>query len=157
MPDFERPSWAATWMTMADTIGARSKCCRAQVGCVIVSEAQEVLGSGYNGPPGTFSADGPCSNWCPRGRGEGGIDGAYTNCPSSHAENNCIVRCDYTRIKGATAYVSRACCFTCAKMLASASVARIVHRVTEDDMHRDPDGVEEFLRQCGVSVERWSD
>lgn len=157
LSDFSRPSWASVWMTMSDTIGSRSKCCRAQVGCVIVSEDQEVIGAGYNGPAAEYPADGSCSNWCPRGRGEGGTGNVYDNCPSSHAEANCIVRCDYSRIRGATAYVSRSSCLTCAKLLASAGIFRLVHRVTEDDLHRDPDGVEEFLRKCGVEVERWND
>lgn len=157
MPELARPSWDTVWFTMAEAIGARSKCCRAQVGCVIVSENQELIGGGYNGPPAKYPAEGSCALWCPRGRGEGGDGNVYDNCPSSHAEANCIVRCDYERVKGATAYVTRSCCFTCAKLLSAAKVARVVHRVTDSDLHRDPEGVEEFFRKCGVVVERWND
>lgn len=157
LSEFDRPSWDDVWSEMALSIGARSKCCRAQVGCVIVSADQEVIGAGYNGPPSEYPAEGSCSNWCPRGRGEGGVGNVYDNCPSSHAEANCIVRCDYSRLEGSTAYVSRSSCITCAKLLASAGVSRVIHRVSEDDLHRDPEAVEEFLRSCGVAVERWRD
>lgn len=152
-----RPSWDEIWMSFSDSISRRSKCTRAQVGSVLVSEDQTVLSASYNGPPPGFQADGPCTAWCPRACGVGGTGASYDNCPSVHAEVNAIARADHSRIKGATVYTNRSTCIGCAKALAAAGVVRVVHRVTEDDMHRDPDGVEEFLRQCGVVVERWND
>ena len=142
-------------MSFADTIATRSKCTRAIVGCVIVDAEQNVLAASYNGPPAAFEAVGPCTNWCPRSRGEGGIGSSYDNCPSTHAEINGIARVDRSRTIGATAYVTRACCISCAKALASAGIVRVVHRVDSVDMHRNPDATEEFLKQCNVTVERW--
>jgi dCMP deaminase len=144
-------------MYMSDIIALRSKCSRAQVGCVIVSSDQTVLSASYNGPPPEYPAEGPCTLWCPRARGEGGLGSTYDNCPSAHAETNGIARADHSRTHGATAYVSRASCIGCAKALAAAGVTRLVHRVEEIDAHRNPEATEEFLRKCGVTVVRWND
>jgi dCMP deaminase len=158
LPDFalDRPSWDAVWMEASHNIARRSLCSRAQVGAVIVASDQTVLSMSYNGPPPGYEVSGTCGNWCPRARGEGTLDNTYDTCPSAHAEANGVSRLDRSRVRGATVYVNRSMCFGCAKLVSAAGVSRVVHRVTEDDLHRDPDGVEEFLRQCGVSVERWS-
>lgn len=142
-------------MTISETIAPRSKCSRAQVGCVIVSSDQTVLSTSYNGPPPNYPAEGSCDLWCPRARGEGGLGSTYDNCPSAHAEINAIARADHSRIKGATAYVNRASCIGCAKALAGAGIVRLVHVVEAIDAHRNPEATEEFLRKCGVIVERW--
>lgn len=144
-------------MSFADSIGRRSKCSRAQVGCVIVSSGQSVLSASYNGPPPEYPADGSCALWCPRARGEGGLGSTYDNCPSVHAEINAIARADHSKISGATVYINRASCIGCAKALAAAGVKVVVHRVGEDDMHRNPDATEDFLRLCGIEVQRWED
>jgi dCMP deaminase len=144
-------------MSMADSIAERSKCSRAAVGCVLVSSTQSVISASYNGPPPNYPAEGSCALWCPRARGEGGLGNTYDNCPSVHAEANGIVRADYSRLAGATAYVTRACCLQCSKLLAAAGVVRVVHRVEEIDAHRNPEASEELLRLCGVEVVRWSD
>lgn len=151
-----RPTWDEVWMSFADSIARRSKCTRAQVGCVIVSSTQSVLSASYNGPPPNYPADGPCSLWCPRAQGLGGLGSVYDNCPASHAEQNGIARADHSMMIGATAYVSRASCITCAKALAASGVIRLVHRVEEIDQHRNPEATEDFLRKCGLTVERWA-
>lgn len=144
-------------MNMADTMALRSKCTRAQVGCVIVSKDQTVLSASYNGSPPDYPADGPCTLWCPRARGEGGLGSTYDNCPAVHAEANGVSRADHSRTVGATAYVNRASCVTCAKLLAAAGIVRLVQRVDEIDMHRNPEATEDFLHKCGIQVTRWSD
>ena len=153
-----RPSWDDVWSRMADTMSERSKCSRAQIGCVIVAEDQTVISTGYNGPPAKYWSvpiDGHrgCENWCERAR-QGHTDSAYSTCPSNHAEANAIVRADWSRLNNATTYVTGSVCFTCAKLLASAGIKRVVHRVHDSDAHRDPEKVEGFLRKCGVKVVR---
>lgn len=150
-----RPDWDEIWMAVSDTIALRSKCSRAQVGCVIVDKDQNVLSASYNGPPSNYTAEGSCIDWCPRGRGEGGLGASYDNCPTVHAEINSIARVDRSRTIGATAYVTRASCYSCAKALAAAGIVKLVHRVDEIDMHRNPEDTEVFLRECGITVERW--
>lgn len=150
-----RISWPVVWMTMADTMAKRSKCSRAQVGCIIVSEAQNVLAASYNGPPANYPAEGSCELWCQRGRGEGVMDATYSNCVTVHAEVNAVARADHSKIIGATAYSTRSTCINCAKSLAAAGIVKLVHRVEDIDMHRNPTEVEDFLRSCNIEVERW--
>lgn len=150
-----RITWDQVWMGMADIMAQRSKCCRAQVGCVIVSESQNLLAASYNGPPANYTAEGSCELWCPRGRGEGIMDATYSNCPTVHAEVNAVARTDHSEIIGATAYSTRSTCINCAKSLAAAGIVRLVHRVEDIDSHRNPTDVEDFLQECGIKVERW--
>lgn len=153
-----RPDWDEVWMNVADDIGARSRCVRAQVGCVIVSEDNRVLSTSYNGPPPGMDVEGDCSNWCPRAMSDGtDLDPHYDDCVAAHAEANGIARANFTEMKGATAYVSTSSCKGCAKSVATAGVARLVHRVGNGDGHRSPAKTEQFLRDCGVTVDRWSD
>lgn len=148
-----RPTWDDVWMSMAEVIGSRSKCVRAQVGCVIVASDQTVVSVSYNGPPSGFDANGSCKNWCERARsGDNGPD--YSSCPSVHAEINAIARADHSRIKQATLYCNHALCMICAKAVASSGVVRIVHKVSTADQHRNPYAVEDFLARCQIKVDR---
>ena len=140
-------------MDVADIGGARSKCTRARVGCVIVDEAQNVLAVSYNGPPPHYPAEGSCINWCPRAQGLGGTTNDYSNCPSTHAEINAISRMSRNHGVTTTAYVNRMCCNTCAKALASAGVSRVVCKVTDIDGHLDSEGVATYLAACGVILD----
>ena len=157
----ERPTWDAIWMADAQNMARRSKCVRAQVGVVIVSQDQRVLSSGYNGPPSGFDAEGPCSNWCPRAQktADEPLSGTYDDCHAAHAESNSIARADFTQMQGSTVYVSTSMCKGCAKIVANSGVSRVVYGYTDDgsDAYRSPEETERFLQSCGIAVERWSD
>lgn len=157
LSDFDRPSWDDVWMEAALNISRRSLCSRAQVGSVIVASDQTVLSQSYNGAPPGLAVSGTCNNWCPRAQGKGELNNSYDNCFAVHSEANGVARLDRSRVKGATVYVNRSMCLQCAKLVSAAGVSRVVHQVSEEDLHRDPEAVEEFLRECGVAVERWSD
>jgi dCMP deaminase len=150
-----RPEWADVWMTMAETIGRRSRCVRAQIGCVLVSTDNQVISASYNGPPPKYKSamnvHTKCDQWCPRSQGAS-LDVNYDDCPSSHAEANGVARADWSRLQGGTAYVNGASCMTCAKLLAAAGIRLVVMQVHETDQHRRPDKVIEYLGQCGVEV-----
>lgn len=156
----ERKPWSEVWMEMAETMGARSKCSRAKIGCVIVGEDQTVISAAYNGPPpGYHVADGDntrCKDWCPRAQPGADHGNNYDNCVSNHAEANAVVRADWRRLRHATVYVNGSVCFSCAKLLAAAQVSQIVHIVNDESMHRYPDAVEKFLDDCSVIVFRIS-
>jgi len=150
----ERPSWDETWLSVADTVGQRSKCSRAQVGAVIVTMDNRPVATGYNGPPRGLAVSGTCDNWCPRARGETELGANYDECFTIHAETNALIRADFTQIQRGTIYVSHASCISCAKSIANSGIARLVHRVGPGDAHRDPERVERYLRQVGISVSR---
>lgn len=133
----------------------RSRCARAQVGCVIVAEDQTVISSSYNGPPRFYpTSDGDCRDWCPRAQKTDTDDFSptYDDCPSVHAEANAIARADFSRMEGSTVYVSTSCCKGCAKLLANSGVKRVVFSYEAGREYRNPEKTIEFLRTCGVEV-----
>jgi len=158
-----RPTWAQTWMAMADAMALRSKCVGAQVGAVIVTRDNRLAAASYNGPAAGFRVqqyDGPqepigdCSHWCPRMK-TGDKSPIYgLNCPSIHAEANALLRADFTDISGGTLYSTRGICADCAKLISNSGLTHVVHRVTESDLHRDPAAVENYLELCGLTIKR---
>lgn len=156
-----RPSWNQVWMQMADLMGQRSKCVRAQVGAIIVTRDQRVVSTGYNGPPAAmFGTSGPCSKWCPRARsaanGES-VKADYTDCFTSHAEANALLYGDATLYRGGTIYVSSSTCYGCAKLVANSGIKTLIHRVDLSLTHRDPELTEKLLRESNVEVIRYND
>lgn len=149
-----RLTWDATWFSVAKTIGRRSQCTRAQVGAVIVTADNRVASVSYNGPPSGLDAMGPCTNWCPRARGETSITPDYDSCPAIHAEANALLRADWTQIQGGTIYVSHSSCMGCAKLVSNSGLKRLVHFIDDKAEARNPDEVEAYLRRAGVAVER---
>lgn len=146
-----RPDWPDIWMEMARLVARRSLCVRAQCGCVIVTANNQVVATGYNGPPKNFEHGGlPCTEWCDRPRTGGGPAG-YDDCVTSHAEMNALVTGDRTRYEGGTMYCTRVPCFTCAKVIANSGI-KWVYYLTDrpEDMDREPDKSITFLRRCGV-------
>ena len=145
-----RLSWDETWMAVANIIGQRSQCSRAQVGCVVVDEDQQVLSASYNGPPPGSSYEGPCRMWCMRAM-TGGTSPSYENCPSIHAEVNAIARMPRTT-KSKTIYINRFCCFSCAKAIAAAGISRVVFQVTDIDSHLSLGDTEGYLKDSGITI-----
>ncbi len=147
-----RPTWDETWLECAHVMSRRSRCSRAQVGAVIVAEDQTVVSASYNGPPSGLDVDGDCSNWCPRAMRGRDLSPTYDDCPAAHAESNAIARADFSRMRGATCYVSTSCCKGCAKMLANAGIARVVFMHEDGRDYRNPEETEKFLEACGIDV-----
>jgi len=168
MSPTDRPSWGAVWMSMAENIGQRTRCVRAQratqaggIGCVIVSSDNRVVSTSYAGPPAGYAPanEDPgsgCDKWCPRAQKTDNLDPGYTDCVSSHAEQSAIARADFTQAVGGTAYVNSSVCLQCSKLLATALLSRVVMRVSPQDSHRFPSGSSvDYLRTAGLTVEVW--
>jgi dCMP deaminase len=140
-------------MKVADDLGARSLCCRAQVGAVIVTPDQRAVAPAYNGPAKGDPVDGSCSGWCPRAMaGDSSPD--YGSCRAIHAEANALTRANFTEIQGATIYITGSICINCAKQVANSGIQRVVHRVLPEHEYRNPGDVEQYLRECGIEVLR---
>lgn len=152
--DAFRPSWDQVWMNVALQIGPRSRCSRAQVGAIVVTHDNRVASASYNGPPKGLNVSGSCDHWCARAMGETDLSADYSSCDSIHAESNAIARANFTEIQGGTIYVTHASCINCAKLVGNSGIVRLVHRVTDADAHRQPERVEDYLRQIGVEVQR---
>lgn len=149
-----RPSWDATWMAVARTIGRRSQCSRAQVGAVVVTADNRVASVSYNGAARGLKTQGSCINWCPRAQGKTEISADYGACPAIHAEANALLRADWTQIQGGTIYVSHSSCINCAKLISNSGLARLMHFIDDEAEQRHPDEVEAYLHRAGIQVER---
>lgn len=147
-----RPPWDTVWMEVAESIGRRSRCSRAQVGAVVVSRNQRIAATGYNGPAATFPHDDSCINWCPRAKGEVPLDNTYDTCPSIHAEANALLYVDRSDVEGGTIYVTGACCMQCAKLISNSGVHHVVMKIRDIDLHRRPEDVVDYLIKCDIDV-----
>lgn len=161
-----RPEWDEVWMSFAKSIGRRSKCTRGDIGCVLVSQDNQVISASYVGPPPSFRpaviadirSDGEttsCLMWCPRSQLGHVPEEGYVDCVSSHAEMNAVARADFSRLADATAYVNGAVCYHCAKLLSAACVKRVVMVVHDTDAHRNPSRTLEYFKMNGVEVDQW--
>lgn len=139
-------------MDVAMAVAKRSRCSRAQIGAVVVSNDQRISASGYNGPAATFSVEGECINWCPRAQGTAPLDNLYDACPSIHAEANALLYVDRSRVEKGTIYITDVACLQCAKLVSNSGVSRVVMRVESTASHRRPDETIEYLKNCGIEV-----
>jgi dCMP deaminase len=151
-----RPSWDQVWLEVAATVAQRSLCSRAQVGAVIVSLDNRVQAASYNGPrPGFVHNEQSCTSWCPRAQPGAPITSDYSTCEATHAESSALVRADRSQLAGGTIYITSSVCINCARLIAHTELSRVVHIVNMTrEAHRNPESVEEFLRESGLTVIR---
>lgn len=153
----DRPDWLDVWGSLALTMAKRSKCDRAQIGCVIVSKENRVVATGYNGPPAKwrngFAPSGGCTNWCPRAQGDQ-LFSDYSDCPSNHAEINALMHSSRSDREGGTIYVTGVTCYACAKAIANSGITMVVlvNVARSADGHRNPEQSAKLLGQSDVLV-----
>ena len=128
----ERPSWDEYFMEIARAVAKRATCDRGRSGCVIAKD-KRVVSTGYAGsPPGlphcdevghemhmVTNVDGTQSEHCIR---------------TTHAEQNAIAQAARFGISldGATLYCRMAPCYTCAKIVITVGIKKVV---VEKDYH----------------------
>lgn len=116
-----RPSWSEYFLAIASVVSTRSDCVRDKVGAVVVKD-NRIRATGYNGAPAGRAG---CAS-CPRSRTDVPRDSNYDNCVALHAEQNALIYCDRADLHGATIYITRSPCPTCAKLIAGSGVAEVV-------------------------------
>lgn len=146
-----RLTWDEAWLQVAVVLSRRSQCSRAQVGAVIVTADNKVDACSYNGPVASLELRGTCESWCPRAQ-SAETSSDYGRCSAIHAESNALIRSNHERIQGGAIYVSQAMCINCAKEVANSGITRVVQRVTDRDLHRNPREVIKFLRGAKMFV-----
>lgn len=169
-----RPTWDETWMNVAKSMAARSRCVNRQVGAVIVTKENRPMAVGYNGPPASWDKAQDtetiithfgnlrpgvavknqltCEDFCPRG-GSSERGTSYSNCVSVHAEANALLFADRRDYEGGTIYVTNPCCWDCAKLVSNSGVTRVVVQMSEVDGHYDNDASLDLIRSCGITVD----
>ena len=135
----QRPSWGFYFMSVAWLLSARSTCQRLHVGCVLVSEEQRIIATGYNG----FLAKLPHRSVVRDNHEQLTV----------HAEQNALT--DAARrgvsVQNATAYVTHFPCIHCAKLLLAAGIRAVYFH---EDYHNDA-LVTELFAEAGVPLERF--
>ncbi len=149
MGDYIRPSWDDYFMEVCEAISKRATCDRGRSGCVIARDKQ-ILATGYVGsPPGlphcdqvghqfktVIHEDGNKSQHCVR---------------TVHAEQNAICQAAKRGIalEGATLYCRMTPCRTCAMLIISCGISRVV---CERKYHAGAESEEMFAR-VGIELE----
>ena len=147
-----RPTWDEYFMEVCKAIATRVTCDRARAGgggCVIVRD-KHILVTGYVGsPPGcshcdevghqfkkTIHEDGKITNHCVR---------------TTHAEQNAICQAAKLGISlnGSTLYNFMFPCYTCAKLIITAGIKRVV---VMKDYHASEDS-KNIFKEAGVEFE----
>lgn len=109
------------FMNIAEAVKLRSKCLRAQYGCVIVGSDGRIKGTGYNGKP----AGSICDHICFR---EGVPEEERTHECCIHAERNALLYVDAIDRRDGTMYVTGTPCKTCALHIMNSGIRRLVYK-----------------------------
>lgn len=147
--DHTRPTWDEYFMQVTNAISMRATCDRGRSGCVIVKDRQ-ILASGYVGAaPGLPHCDevGHLYNTVVH------TDGVEKqHCVRTvHAEQNAICQAAKrgVALNGATLYCRMTPCRTCAMLIISCGIARVV---CERKYHAGAES-EELFELAGVPLE----
>lgn len=104
-------------MSLAKLVAERSSCLSRKVGCVLVDENDNVIATGYNGPPRGQDHCTTCTRKV--------LDNIHL-CRAVHAEQNALLQCkDVTKIK--KAYITDSPCNTCIKLFLNTSCEEIIY------------------------------
>lgn len=113
------------WRDIAHRFAAQSKCRSRQVGCVIVTPDNRLIGQGYNGAPKGSSCDD-----CPRCNRKNRTSGkALDKAICTHAEANAIgfaAKCGIS-LEGCTMYTTTRPCLECAKLIVVSGLSAVVY------------------------------
>lgn len=146
---YVRPTWDEYFMEVADTISKRATCDRGRSGCVI-ARGNQLLVTGYVGaPPGLPHCD-DAGHQMKKVVHEDGTETQHC-VRTIHAEQNAI--CQAARrgitIDGATLYCRMTPCRTCAMLIISCGVKRVV---CQWKYHAGAES-EEMFRQAGIQLD----
>lgn len=124
----ERPTWKEYFSNIALVTATRGDCLRAQVGCVIVKD-NRIVATGYNGPPSGESSCASGSEYCPCAidLGKHGLERSVPKekCVALHAEQNAVAY-GGRDVRGGTAYVTKAPCLPCTRLLKAAGIIDVI-------------------------------
>lgn len=122
----ERPSWDTYLMNIARAASLRSPDTQTKVGCVIVNDKFQVLGTGYNGPMAAIN-----DNYVPNSR------------PNKydfflHSEINGLANCTH-KPEGGKAYITMRPCCVCLQTMAQFGIREVIYIDNKPVMCQDPE------------------
>lgn len=143
---YKRPSWDEYFMQIVDMVGSRGTCDRGRIGCIITKD-NHILSTGYVGSPSGISHCDEIGHEMHTVKHEDGHESMHC-IRTTHAEQNAI--CQAARngiaLDGGTLYIKMTPCYTCAKMLITAGIKRVV---CEKDYHAG-ERSKEIFAEAGV-------
>ena len=136
------------WLESCDLLAKKfSTCSKRQYFSVVIAPNKRLLSQGYNGsPPGYAHCN---EGFCPRAEQNSPNGSNYDNCIANHAEANALLWCDPYARNGATLIVNGPPCFSCAKLIASSGISRVIGYA--DPNYAQQDHVVAFLQSCNVT------
>jgi dCMP deaminase len=157
-----RASWDETWLSVALVVSQRSLCVR-QHGAVIVTCRNQILATGYNGPPRGMASErigrpATCVDDCPRGSGRitalrvPGIPDYGQFCISVHAESNALLRMDASRADDPTLYVTGISCLDCVKLVSNSGIVRVI-AIDDSTPQRPFEATRRLYARCGIEFD----
>ena len=147
-----RPEFDDIYMELAVKIAQRSHCIKRHVGAVLTKETR-IVSVGYNGPPaGTHNCDEEFPDTgC-------ALDSKGSCSLAIHAEQNAILYAakNKVNIKGCTLYVSLSPCLSCARIIYTMGINRVVYLNSYAAYKGLPkDEGLEFLEKFGVATDKY--
>lgn len=124
-----RPSIDEFYLGLLSQYATRSTCPRRQVACLITTQKNVIVGTGFNGVPSGLPH-------CNEGHPCPGADdpkGDTSRCIAIHAEINALLQC-WRLDLAHNLYVQASPCFTCAKAICNTPIKRICYIDTYPDM-----------------------
>jgi dCMP deaminase len=132
VPPRHVPSRDEFYMGEAFWVAAKSKDPNTQVGARIVSEENEPLGTGYNGPPSEMNDRE--INWGRAVKDHPDLETRLGKYPfMKHAEDNAIRRSKKKLLRGATIYVTAPPCRDCMLDIVDCGIKRVVYHRPQGD------------------------
>jgi len=144
---FERPSWDAYFLDVAQMVASRSNCVKRHVGAVIARD-RRIVSTGYNGTPrGVRNCN---EGGCPRCNSFAESGSRLDECLCSHGEENAIIQAAYhgVSVRGGSLYTTFFPCLFCTKLIINAGLAEVVYNAA---YHLDS-RAESLLGEAGVVV-----
>jgi dCMP deaminase len=144
---FERPSWDAYFLSIAQVVASRSNCVKRHVGAVIARD-RRIVSTGYNGTPrGVRNCN---EGGCPRCNAFVESGSRLDECLCSHGEENAIIQAAYhgVSVRGGSLYTTFFPCLFCTKLIINAGLAEVVYNAA---YHLDT-RAETLLAEAGVVV-----
>ena len=146
----KRPSWDDYFLSIMEKVGSRSTCDRARKyggGCIVTKDKQ-ILVTGYVGSPPKIDHCDDIGHEFKKVTHENGSMSEHC-VRTTHAEQNAI--CQAARkgaaLEGSTLYCFMTPCYTCAKLIITAGIKRVV---AVQDYHAAEDSKRIF---AGAGVE----
>lgn len=145
----KKPSFDEIYMDLAENLGKKSHCVKAQVGAVLAKDTR-IISLGYNGPPaGTYNCD---EVWPETGC----LRDSKGSCSLAlHAEQNAILYAakNNVSLQGSTLYVTLAPCIACARVIYTVGIKKVIYLNSYAKMKNLPaeEGAD-FLEKFGVEV-----